>query len=108
MALPAVNRMAEGTSTAAASAVRRAAVPAAIRNTVTANQPSKESSSASRTIVKQRGIANQRSGERQSANQRTIEDKVQAVVTQTVVKRQGSAKQRPRKRRSTDQYPNVE
>ena len=71
------------------------------------HQPSKESSSASRTIVKQRGIANQRPGERRSANQRTTEDKVQAVVTQTVVKRQGSAKQRPRKRRSTDQCPNV-
>ena len=63
---------------------------------------------ASRTIVKQRGIANQRPGERRSANQRTTEDKVQAVVTQTVVKHQGSAKQRPRKRRSTEQYPNVE
>ena len=68
----------------------------------------KESSSASRTIVKQRGIANQRPGERRSANQRTTEDKVQAGVTQTVVKHQGSAKQRPKKRRSTDQYPNVE
>ena len=108
MALPAVNPMAVGTSTAAASTVPRAAVPAAIRITMTANQPSKESSSASRTIVKQRGIANQRPGERRSANQRSTEDKVQAVVTQTVVKRQGSAKQRPRKRRSTDQYPNVE
>ena len=108
MALPAVNRMAVGTSTAAASTVPRAAVPAAIRITLTANQLSKESSSASRTIVKQRGIANQRPGERRSANQRSTEDKVQAVVTQTVVKRQGSAKQRPRKRRSTDQYPNVE
>ena len=108
MALPAVNPMAVGTSTAAASAAPRAAVPAAVRITATANQPSKESSSASRTIVKQRGIANQRPGERRSANQRSTEDKVQAVVTQTVVKRQGSAKQRPRKRRSTDQYPNVE
>ena len=108
MALPAVNRMAVGTSTAAASTVPRAAVPAAIRITVTANQPSRESSSASRTSVKQRGIANQRPGERRSANQRTTEDKVQAVVTQTVVKRQGSAKQRPRRHRSTDQYPNVE
>ena len=108
MALPAVNRMAVGNSTAAASAVPRAAVPAAIGNTVTANQPSKENSFASRTIVKRRGIANQRPGERRSANQRTTEDKVQAVVTQTVVKHQGGAKQRPRKRRSTDQYPNVE
>ena len=108
MALPAVNPMAVGTSTPAASTVPRAAVPAAIRTTVTANQPSKESSSASRTIVKQRGIANQHPGERRSANQRSTEDKVQAVVTQTVVKRQESAKQRPRKRRSTDQYPNVE
>ena len=108
MALPAVNRMAVGTSTAAASTVPRAAVPAAVRITVTANQPSKESSSASRTIVKQGGIANQRPGERRSANQCSTEDKVQAVVTQTVVKRQGSAKQRPRKRRSTNQYPNVE
>ena len=107
MALPAVNRMAVGTSTATASAVPRAAVPAAIRNTVTANQPSKESSAASRTIVKQRGIANQRPGERRGANQRTTEDKVQAVVTQTDVKRQGSAKQRPGRHRSTDQYPNV-
>ena len=108
MALPAVSPMAVGTSTAAASAVPRAAVPAAIRITVTATQPSKENSSASRTIVKQRGIANQRPGERRSANQRSTEDKVQAVVTQTVVKRRGSANLRPRKRRSTDQYPNVE
>ena len=108
MVLPAVNPMARGTSTEAASTVPRAAVPAAIRITVTANQPSKESTSASQTIVKQRGIANQRPGERRSANQRTTEDKVQAVVTQTVVKRQGSANQSPRKRRSTDQYPNVE
>ena len=75
---------------------------------MTANQPSKESSSASRTIVKQRDIASERPGERRSANQRSTEDKVQAVVTQTVVKHQGSAIQRPRKRRSTDQYPNVE
>ena len=44
----------------------------------------------------------------QSANQRSTEDKVQAVVTQTVVKRRGSVHPRPRKRRSTDQYPNVE
>ena len=108
MALPAVNPMAVGTSTAAASAVPRAAVPAAIRITVTATKPSKESSSASRTIVKRRGIANQRTEERRSANQRSIEDKVQAVVTQTVVKRRRSANLRPRKRRSTDQYPNVE
>ena len=53
MALPAVNLMALGTSTAAASAVPRAAVPAAIRVTVTATQPSNENSSASRTIVNQ-------------------------------------------------------
>ena len=108
MALPAVNPMVVGTSTAAAPAVPRAAVPAAIRITVTATQPSKENSSASRTIVKQRGSANQHPGERRSANQRSTEDKVQAVVTQTVVKRRGSAYLRPRKRRSTDQYPNVE
>ena len=108
LALPAVSPMAVGTSTTAAPAVPRAAVPAAIRITVTATQPSKENSSASRTIVKQRGIANQHPGERRSANQRSTEDKVQAVVTQTVVKRRGSAHPRPRKRRSTDQYPNVE
>ena len=108
MALPAVNPMAVETSTAAAPAVPRAAVLAAIRITVTATQPSKENSSASRTIVKQRGIANQHPGERRSANQHSTEDKVQAVVTQTVVKRRGSAQPRPRKRRSTDQYPNVE
>ena len=108
MALPAVNPMAVGTSTAAASAVPRAAVPAAIRTTVMATQPSKESSSANRTIFKQRGIANQRPGERRRANQRSTEDKVQAVVTQTVVKRRGSANLRPRKCRSTDQYPNLE
>ena len=100
--------MAVGTSTAAAPAVQRAAVPAAIQITVTATQLSKENSSASRTIVKQRGIANQHPGERQSANQRSTEDKVQAVVTQTVVKRRGSAHPRPRKRRSTEQYPHVE
>ena len=108
MALPAVNLMAVGTSTAAASAVPRAAVPAAIRATVTATQPSNENSSASWTIVKQRGGANQHPGERLSANQRSTEDKVQAVVTQTVVKRRESANLRPRKRRSTDQYLNVE
>ena len=108
MALQAVYPMAVGTSTAAAPAVPRAAVPAAIRITVTATKPSKENSSASRTIVKQRGIANQHPGERRSANQRSTEDKVQTVVTQTVVKRRGSAHPRPRKRRSTDQYPNVE
>ena len=108
MALPAVNPMAVGTSTAAASAVPRAAVPAAIWITVTATQPSNKNSSASRTIVKQRGSANQRPGERRSANQRSAEDKVQAVVTQTVIKRRVSANLRPRKRRSTDQYPNVE
>ena len=108
MALPAVNPMAVGTSTAAAPAVPRAAVPAAIRITLTATQPSNENSSASWTIVKQRGSANQHPGERRSANQRSTEDKVQALVTQTVVKRLGSANLRPRKRRSTDQYPNVE
>ena len=108
MVLPAVNLMAVGTSTAAASAVPRAAVPAAIRVTVTATQPSNENSSASRTIVKQRGSADQHPGERRGANQRSTEDKVQAVVTQTVVKRRGSANLRPRKCRSTDQYRNVE
>ena len=87
MALPAVDPMAVGTSTAAAPAVPRAAVPGAIRMPVTATQPSKENSSASQTIVKQRGIANQHPGERRSANQRSTEDRVQAVVTQTVVKR---------------------
>ena len=65
-------------------------------------------SSASRTIVKQRGSANQHPGERRSANQRSTEDKVQAVVTQTVVKRRESAYLRPRKCRSANQYPNVE
>ena len=90
MALPAVNPMAVGTSTAAAPAVPRAAVPAAIRITVTATQPLNENSSASRTIVKQRGSTNQHPGERRSANQRSTEDKVGAVVTQTVVKRQGA------------------
>ena len=75
---------------------------------LTATQPSKENFSASRTIIKQRGSANQHPGERRSANQRSTEDKVQAVVTQTVVRRRGSAYLRPRKRRSTDQYPNVE
>ena len=108
MALPAVNPMVVGTSTAAAPSVPRAAVPAAIWITVTATQPSKENSSASRTIVKQRWSANQDPGERRSANQRSTEDKVQAVVTQTVVKRRGSAYLRPRKRQSTDHYPNVE
>ena len=108
MALPAVNPMVVGTSTAAAPAVPRAAVPAAIWITVTAIQPSKENSSASRTIVKQRGSANQHPGERRSANQRFTEDKVQALVKQTVAKRRGSAYLRPRKRRTTDQYPNVE
>ena len=108
MTLPAVNPMAVGTSTAAAPAVPRAAVPAAIRITVTANQPSKQNPYASRTIVKHRGIANQHPGECQSANQRSTEDKVQAVVTHTVVKRRGSAHPRPRKRQSMDQYPNVE
>ena len=108
MALPAVNPMAVGTSTAAAAAVPRAAVPAAIRITVTARQQSNENSSASRTIVKQRRSASQHPGERRSANQRSTGDKVQAVVTQTVVKSRGSANLRPRKRRSTDQYPNVE
>ena len=80
----------------------------AIRITVTATQPSNENSFASRTIVKQRGSANQHPGERRSANQHSREDKVQAMVTQTVVKRRGSANLHPRKRRSTDQYPNVE
>ena len=108
MALPAVNPMAVKTSTAAAPAVPRAAVPAAIRITVTATQPSNENSSASRSIVKQRGSANGHPGEHRSANQHSTEDKIQAVVTQTVVKRQGSANLRPRKRRSTDQYSNVE
>ena len=108
MALPAVNLMAVETSTAAPSAVPRAAVPAAIRVTVTATQPSEQNSSASRTIVKQRGSTDQHPGERRSANQRSTEDKVQAVVTQIVVKRRGSANLRPRKRRSTNQYPNVE
>ena len=75
---------------------------------MTATQPSKEKSSASRTIIKQRGSASQNPGERRSANQRSDEDKVQAVVKQTVAKRRGSAYLRPRKRRSTDQYPNVE
>ena len=56
----------------------------------------------------QRGIANQHPGVRRSANQRSTEDKVQAVITQTMVKRRGGAHPRPRKRRSTDQYPNVE
>ena len=106
MALPAVNPMVVGTSTAAAPAVPRAA--AAIWITVTATQPSKENSSARRTIVKQRGSANQHTGERWSANQHSTKDKVQAVVTQTVVKRPGSAYLRPRKRQSTNQYPNVE
>ena len=108
MGLPAVNPMAVGTSTAAEPAVPRAAVPTAIRITVTATQPSNENSYASRTIVKQRGSANQHLAERRSANQRSTEEKVQAVVTQTMVKRPGSANLRPRKRRSTDQYPNVE
>ena len=108
MAPPAVNPMAVGTSTAAARAVPRAAVPATIRITVTATQPSNENSSAVRTIVKQRGSANQHPRECRSANQRSTEDKVQAVVTQTVVKRRESANLRPRKRRSTDQHPNVE
>ena len=108
MALPAINPMVMGTSTAAAPAVPRAAVRAAIWITVTATQPSKENSSAGRTIVKQRGSANQHPGERQSANQRSTEDKVQASVKQTVAKRRGSPYLRPRKRRSTDQYPNVE
>ena len=107
MALPAVNPMVVGTSTAAAPAVPRAAVTAAIWITVTATQPSKENSSTSQTIVKQRGSANQHPGERRSANQRSIGDKVQAVVKQTVAKRLGSRYLRPRKRRSTDQYPNV-
>ena len=107
MALPAVNPMVLGTSTAAAPAVPRAAVPAAIRITVTATQPSKENASASRTIVKQRWSANQHPGERRSVNQRSTEDKVQAVVKHTVAKRGGSAYPRPRKRRSTDRYPNV-
>ena len=107
-ALPAVNPMAVGTSTAAAPAVPRAAVRAAIRITVTATQTSQENSSARRTIVKQRGIVNKHPGERRSANQRSTEDKVQALVTQTVVKRRGSAHPRSRKRQRTDQYPNVE
>ena len=108
MALPAVNPMVVGTSTAAAPAVPRAAVPAAIWIIVRATQSLKENSSASRTIVKQRGSANQHFGERRSANQCSTGDKVQAVVKQTVAKRRGSAYLRPRKRRSTDQYPNVE
>ena len=108
MALPAVNSMVVGTSTAAAPAVPRAAVPAAIWITITATQPSKENSSASRTIVKQGGSANQHPGERRSANQRSTDDKVQAVLKQTVAKRRGSAYLRPRKRQSTDQYPSVE
>ena len=108
MALPAVNPMVVGTSTAAGRAVPRAAVPAAIWITVTAIQPSKENSSASRTIVKQLGSAKQHPRERRTANQRSGEDKAQAVVTQTVVKRRGRAYLRPRERRSTDQYPNVE
>ena len=108
VALPAVNPMVVGTSTAAALAVPRAAVPAAIWTIVTATQSSKENSSASRTIVKQCGSANQHPGERRSANQRSTEDKVQAVVKQTVAKRPGSAYLHPRKRQSTNQYPNVE
>ena len=75
---------------------------------MTTTQPSKENSSASRTIVDQRGSANQHPGERRSANQRSTEDKVQAVVRQTVVKRPGSAYLRPRRHQSTDQYPNGE
>ena len=75
---------------------------------MTATQQSKENSSASQNIVKQRGSANQHPGERRSANQRSTEDKVQAVVKQTVAKRRGSAYLRPKKRRSTDQYPNLE
>ena len=108
MASPAVNPMVVGTGTGAAPAVPRAAVPAAIWITVTATQPWKENSSASRTIVKQHGSANQHPGERRSANQRSTEDKVQAVVKQTVAKHRGSAYLRPRKRQSTNQYPNVE
>ena len=108
MALPAVNPMVIGTSTAAVPAVPRAAVPATIWITVTATKPSKENSFARRTIVKQRGSANQHPGERRSANQRSTEDKVQAVVKQTVAKRRGSAYLRSRKCRSTDRYPNVE
>ena len=108
MALPAVNTMAVGTSTAAAPAAPRAALSAAIWITVAATQPLKENSSASWTIIKQRGSANKHSGARRSANERSTEDKVQAVVKQTVVKRQGSAYLRARKRQTTDQYPNVE
>ena len=108
MALRAINLMVVGTSTAAAPAIPRAAVPAAIWITLTATQPSKENSSASQTIVEQRGSANQHPGERRSAHQRSTEDKVQAVVKQTVAKHRVSAYLRPRKRRSTDQYPNVE
>ena len=63
MALPAVNPMVVGTSTAAAPAVPRAEVPAAIWITVMATERSKENSSASPTIIKQLGSANQHPGE---------------------------------------------